>query len=225
MPVFVSPQSVAGALFEAKAVGFNFGKVIRFKSGILSPGAYNNNRLLPSHPTQWSKIINVMSAVVNDFKNDFTVVASVATGGIAHGVALARVLKLPHFIVKKEEKTSHGIGGMIDGDTTLLLGARVLMVEDMSSTFESTLKAIPKIEFYGAKVTRTLAISTWGFPEFTKNVGDHNVHVLCTGNQFLEHGRRTLLLNLRYHTLLESWLENPHDDAWVDEKWSMPAEK
>ncbi len=223
MPVFVSPNSIARALFEAKTVGFNWGKVIRFKSGILSPGAYNNNRFLPSHPAEWSTILNVMKATVDDFKHDFNVVASVATGGIAHGVALARMLNLPHFIVKKEEKTSHGIAGMIDGDITLLPSARVLMIEDMSSTFESTLKAMPKIECYGAKVVRTVTISTWGFSEFTKNVGDHNVHVLCTGDQFLQHGKRTLLLNLRYHSLLESWLENPHDQSWIDENWTMPV--
>ncbi len=211
------------ALMAARAVGFTYGKVIRFKSGILSPGAYNNNRMLPSYPLQRDVILASMIERADSIRSEFDIVASVATGGIAHGVILAGALKIPHIIIKKEEKTTHGLKGLIDGDAGLLPRARVLMVEDMSSTFESTLRAMKPVEAEGGRVTHTFAISTWGFPEFYANVGDHQVHVLCTGEQMVDCAKRFREIGPVYGHELQEWLKNPRDEAWVDGvTWKRP---
>jgi orotate phosphoribosyltransferase len=157
-------------------------------------------------------------------QHEFDVIASVATGGIAHGVALARALMVPHVIVKKEEKTTHGLKGLIDGDAGLLPGARVLMVEDMSSTFESTLRAMRPIGAEDGRVKHTFAISTWGFPEFYENAGEHQVHVLCTGEQIVDCAKRFREIGPAFGHMLSNWLKNPRDESWVDElTWKRPA--
>lgn len=224
MPVFhYGDDTHAAALRAAHAIGFSYKKVIRFKSGILSPGAYNNNRMLPSYPDHWETILDSMIDRAAGLRSEFDVIASVATGGIAHGVAIARALAVPHIIIKKEEKTTHGLKGLIDGDAGLLPRARVLMVEDMSSTFESTLRAMKPIEEEDGRVVHTFAISTWGFPEFYRNVGDHHVHVLCTGQQIVGYMMRQLEIGPAYGTLIRDWITDPHDESWIDGlTWKRP---
>ncbi len=224
MPVYhYGEDAHVRALMAARAVGFTYGKVIRFKSGILSPGAYNNNRMLPSYPAHWEVVLDAMVDRAACLRQEFDVIASVATGGIAHGVALSRMLSVPHVIIKKEEKTTHGLKGLIDGDAGLLPGARVLMIEDMSSTFESTLRAMKPVEAESGRVTHTFAISTWGFPEFHHNVGEHQVHVLCTGEQIVDCAKRFRAVGPEYGYQLRQWLKNPRDEVWVDGvTWKRP---
>ncbi len=211
------------ALFAAHAVGFGYGKVIRFKSGIFSPGAYNNNRLLQSYPDAWDVILKAMAKRAVELSSDIDVIASVATGGITHGAALARTLRVPHVTIKKEEKTTHGLKGLIDGDAGLLPRANVLMVEDMSSTFESTLRAMLPVEAEGGRVRHTFAISTWGFPLFYENVGEHHVHVLCEGKQMIDFTSRQLMIGPAYAHLLREWQKNPRDESWIDgDTWKRP---
>ncbi len=224
MPVhtYTKTGTMARALFAGNAVGFNYGRVIRFKSGILSPGAYNNNRMLPSWPDAWDTVLENMKRVAWNIRSDFDLIASVATGGIVHGAALARMLHVPHIIIKKEEKTTHGLKGLIDGDVGLLPRASVLMIEDMSSTFESTLRAMRPIEAEHAKVTHTIAISSWGFPEFFRNVGEHQVHVLCTGDDLVDEAYQMRKISEAYHRQLRSWLADPHNESWIGADWKMP---
>ena len=218
-------NSIIPALFAAKAVGFTLGKVIRFKQGILSPGVYVNNRLLSSHPHAWSIVIDTMCAQVRTLGADFDIIASVATGGIVHGAAIAREIKVPHVIVKKEEKTTHGVAGLIDGDVSILTGARVLLIEDMSSTFESSLRAMAPLVALGAEVVCTVVINTWGFPEFYTNVGDHSVYAGCTGKELVDAALERGMIDISYAVLLLNWLENPHELSWMeDEMWQLPAD-
>ncbi len=212
-------ERVVKALFKAHAAKFTFGKQIRFKSGILSPGAYNNNRMVPSYPDEWDVVLDAMEAVVKPLRKEFDIIASVATGGISHGAALARMLRTPHIIIKKDEKKGHGLSGLIDGDVGLLPRARVLMVEDMSSTFESTLKAMQPVVAESAIVSHTIAISTWGFPQFRHNTEGHNVHVLCTGDDLIDEAYQMRLVGQSYYDILKQWVMEPDWQGWYDERW------
>jgi hypothetical protein len=64
-----------------------------------------------------------------------------------------------------------------------------------------------------------LAISTWGFPEFYKNVGDRNVHVLSQGTQFVNGAQQAGQIDESYATLLQSWIANPYDESWKNISW------
>lgn len=206
--------------FESRAVGFNRGRGIWFQRGILSPGAYLNNRALPSHPSKWNTVLELLLSQLALWE-DYDGIASIATGGIAHGVALARVLGVPHFIVKKQPK-NHGLGGLIDGDVKLLSGMRLVLAEDMSSTFESSLDAMKIIEHEKAKVAHTLLLNTWGLPAFNRNAEPYSVFALCTGEMFLGYAVQDGKVDDAYHKILKHWLEDPDDQSWVDDTWVIP---
>ena len=216
---------VVQAFFDSNAVGFRRPKAIRFVSGILSPGAYINNRTLPSHQEEWQQILTPLFAQARKLRNDYDVIASVATGGVPHGIAIARELMMPHVIVKKQEKT-HGLGGLIDGDTLILKGGRILLVEDMASTLSSTLKAMRPLEHEGATIAHTLLLNTWDLPDFRHNIGEHSLHVLCTGAMYLDWATTYKLLDDEHAAIVRHWLEHPEDEGWAkDCKWVLPEEK
>lgn len=211
-------------LFEAGAVGIRRPKAVRFKQGVLSPGAYINNRVLPSHPHEWDEIIGRLRERAESLIHDYEAIASVATGGVPHGVALAREVGVPHFIVKKQEKKAHGLGGLIDGDIAALEGRSVLLVEDMSSTFESSLAAMDTLNAAGASVTHTLLLNTWGLPEFHKNIEGHSVHAICTGEMIVDYAAESRRLDKGLEGIVRRWLKNPGDEEWSRDGWELPEQ-
>ena len=220
--IFGDDPRCTDALFTANAVRFKRPEAIRFAHGVLSPGAYNNNRALPSHPSEWDIVLQPMIRRASQLRHEYDVIASVATGGIIHGGAIARALEVPHVIVKKQEK-GHGLGGLIDGDAGILPGKRVLLVEDMSSTFQSCLKAMEPLKHEGAVVMHTLLISTWNLPDFAQNVGEHQVHTLCTGAMFVVKAIHTKLVDDEHGRILQHWLQHPEDESWTqDGTWELP---
>jgi orotate phosphoribosyltransferase len=208
--------------FEAGAVGIRRPNAIRFKHGVLSPGAYINNRMLPSHPHEWDEVIGRLKERAESLVRDYEAIASVATGGVPHGIALAREIGVPHFIVKKEEKRGHGLGGLIDGDTAALEGKRVLLVEDMSSTFESPIRAMEALKAAGAVVAHTLLLNTWGLPKFHENIGGHSVHALCTGEMIVDYAAQIGELDSGLEKIVRHWLKHPWDEEWSKDGWQMP---
>jgi hypothetical protein len=74
----------------------------------------------------------------------------------------------------------------------------------------------------GARVTHTIAISTWGFPEFFRNVGEHHMHVLCTGDDLVQEAYQSGGITGDYHLQLQTWIGDPHDASWIDDTWKMP---
>lgn len=223
------PLSVFGDMkdvspfFESGAVGISRPGAIRFSNKILSPGAYINNRKLPSRPREWDEVMTKVMKRAEDLYG-FDAIASVASGGVLHGGVLAWKMTIPHFIVKKEEKKTHGFGGLIDGDAPMLKGRDVLLVEDMSSTFKSSLRAIGILEAAGAKVAHVLLLNTWGFPEFHENVGKHSVHAICTGEMIVDYAAQSGMIDKSHERILRHWLKNPRDQEWSKDGWKLPEQ-
>ena len=126
------PDELIRVLVSAGVVHLTQGKIRRFSSGVLSPGAYVDNRALPSCPEQWRRLLEAAAGRFGSVKKKFDVIASVANGGIPHGSVLALWFRLPHFVIRKERK-EHGMQSLVDGDLSRLSGARVLVVEDMTT--------------------------------------------------------------------------------------------
>lgn len=214
--------NVISAVYDARAVGFKRPKAIRFASGILSPGAYNDNRKIPSHPSSYEIVVTAFDRILQSMQGQFDVIASVATGGIAFGSVLAWKNSIPHVIVKKKEK-DHGLSGLVDGDDTVLPGRRVVLVEDMSTTFESALRAMKPLEEKGATVVQTLMVSTWNFSDFQENVQGHFATALCTGDQLFEKALAAGDIDPDHERIIRKWLKNPHDESWAqDGTWIFP---
>jgi len=223
VPLYVHGNEVTvDALIDGKAANIARPEVKVFAQGIWSPGAYIDNRKLGSHPTHWDRVLRQLIHVARRLEPEYDTIASVATGGIVHASVLAWLLKRPHVIVKKDEK-GHGLSGLIDGDTSILRDARVLLIEDMSSTFMSCLKAMKPLEEEGARVMHTLFISTWNLPDFQQNIVGHEVHALCTGEMILNRIVKRGNIDADHNQIMRRWLVNPEDRSWAyDGKWKLP---
>lgn len=218
-------QGFIDALFEAGVVGFNSGKVIGFNGGIWSPGAYIDNRRLQSYQSARRIVTDCMVRYVSESFHCPAVIASVATGAIIPGFALAERLGLPHVTIKKKEK-GHGLDGLIDGDTSVVLSNEVLVVEDMSSTFQSTRHALDVLEHTGVGVCEVMLLNTWNFPAFREASSGQVVTVGCTGEQLVQEAIRRNMIEGPYADLLLRWIQDPDDHSWVQDsgwEWDLSA--
>jgi len=219
--------NVVDALIAVNAVGIKRSTAIWFAQGILSPGAYIDNRMLKSHPKVWDAVLsdlrNLTQRLAAQYSN--VVIASVATGGDHHASVLAWRLALPFVSVRKEEKTHGGKRGRIDGDQEILKGAKVILVEDMSSTFQSCLNAIRPLEEAGGHVVETILINTWNLPDFKRSTNQYRVHALCAGEMILDRMVALGKVDKGHEAIMRHWLVDPNDDSWADSSWQVPAKK
>jgi len=91
-------------------------------------------------PEVLRKITREMARLIKDEKVDK--IAGVAIGAVPLATALSLESGLPFLIVRKELK-GHGTGNKIEGD--LRAGEKVIIVEDVTTTGESVLKAVKAI--------------------------------------------------------------------------------
>jgi len=99
------------------------------------------------------------------------VVAGVAVGGIPLAVATSLSLGIPYAIVRSEVK-SHGKSSPIIGNVR---GKKVVLVEDVTTSGGSALKAVNALRQEGAYVDTVVAIvdREEGAVELLKNAGCH----------------------------------------------------
>jgi len=154
-------QKVAKALLKIGAVGFMPDNPITFKSGIVSP-IYIDNRKLPFHPNEWQIIIQSFAEIIKREKIKLDVIAGVEAAGIPHSAALGFLLKIPSVFVRKKAK-DHGTKRMVEGGS--VLNKNVLLIEDLVTTGDSSLRAVENLRKEGAKVKNCLVIVSYDFPE------------------------------------------------------------
>lgn len=87
-------------------------------------------------------------------------IAGVATGGIAHGVLIAQELGLPFVYVRPAPK-AHGLENTVEGHVEP--GQTVIVVEDLISTGQSSLKAVASLRNAGCMVKGLVSIFDYGF--------------------------------------------------------------
>lgn len=228
MPLIVHGNvHTVDALADAGAINIKRGEAIWFKQNILSPGCYIDNRKLMSHPTIWDVILGDLRNLIQRLARQYTdvVIASVATGGDPHAAVLAWRLALPLVSVRTQEKGHGGQAGFISGDQEVIKGAKVLLFEDTSSTFQSCLNAIQTIEMSGGHVVESILIATWSLPSFKLNTTAHRVHALCTGKMALDRLIELGRVDVQHGEVVRYWLDHPHDSSWADSSWKIPIRK
>jgi orotate phosphoribosyltransferase len=128
-------------------------------SGWKSP-IYCDNRKILSFPETRSFIRDKFVEIIQDKYPEAEVIAGVATGAIAHGVLVADKLELPFIYIRSKPK-GHGLENLIEGD--LKPGQKVVVIEDLVSTGESSLKAAEAVNNFGGEVIGMLSIFTYNF--------------------------------------------------------------
>ncbi|APH70733.1 orotate phosphoribosyltransferase [Aquibium oceanicum] len=183
----VISQTVAKMLLEIDAVHFNAEKPFTFTSGLASP-VYIDCRKLISYPRIRSAIMDFAASVV--FRSvgfeQFDAVAGGETAGIPFAAWLSDKMGLPMLYVRKKPK-GFGRDAQIEG--ALAEGARVLLVEDLTTDGGSKIKFAEAIRKAGAEVTDTFAVFYYDiFPDAPQRLLDAGMrlHYLATWWDILE---------------------------------------
>ena len=159
---------IAETLLKIKAVSLSPKEPFTWASGIKSP-IYCDNRLLMSHPQEWTTVIEALAAIIKEKYPETEYIMGTATAGIPHAAALARKLELPMGFVRSKAK-DHGKAKQIEGE--IMKGAKTLVIEDLFSTGGSSIEAAKVCRDEGFDVLGILSIFTYGLDRCEKNFKD-----------------------------------------------------
>ncbi|MEK6921672.1 MAG: orotate phosphoribosyltransferase [Nanoarchaeota archaeon] len=165
-------QEIARILLEKQAVIINQKNPFTYASGIKSP-IYCDNRTLFSFPDARDKIIDAMLHIIAQEVQNFDVIAGVATAGIPWASIIADRLEKPLIYIRAKPK-EHGRENLIEGKVEK--GQRVLIIEDLVSTGESSLKAGEAVKETGARVEHCIAVFSYEM----KKAEDGFANAQCT---------------------------------------------
>ncbi len=205
-------QKIAQALLHIGAVGFCVENPITFTSGMKAP-VYVDNRKFPFWPEQWRVVIEGFMQKIRDGGIDFDVIAGIETAAIPHSSALAYVLQKPSVFVRKKPK-EHGTKSKIEGGD--VQGKRVLLVEDLVTTGQSSLAGVEALRAAGAVVEDCSVIVTYGFKEAMEAFRQAKVrlHALTSFSAILTEAVRQGVLSGDGKAIVEDWLAEPH--GWAE---------
>ena len=132
------------------------------------------------------KILSTISKLIyNEIKDDnIDKVAGPALGAVPIATAVSLESELPLLMIRKEKK-GYGTSKLIEGE--LNQGDNVIVVEDVSTTGGSLLKAIKAIENNGGNVTRAFVVvdrQEGAIEEFAKN--NIKLEPLISVNEFFD---------------------------------------
>jgi len=151
-------------LLEIKAVKLSPRDLFTWASGIKSP-IYCDNRVTLSYPDIRKFIKEKFVEAIRSIIGIPDLIAGVATGGIAQGALVAQELNLP-FVYVRTSKKDHGLTNLIEGKAEV--GQRVVVIEDLVSTGNSSLEVVNALKAAGCIVEGMIAIFTYNLPASEK---------------------------------------------------------
>jgi len=201
---------IARQLLAINAVKLDAEKPYTWASGWRSP-IYCDNRKTLSYP-EVRKIIyeNLIRAVRQHFPT-VEVIAGVATGAIAHGILVAENLEKPFVYVRPTPK-SHGLRNSVEGE--LPAGSKVVIIEDLISTGQSSLSVVEVLRKAGADVLGMVAIFSYGFDIARHNFENANciLYTLSNYNALIDEALACNYIEAKDVETLKLWREAP--DKW-----------
>jgi orotate phosphoribosyltransferase len=200
-------EQVAKYLLEIEAVKLNVNNPFTWASGMKSP-VYCDNRRILSFPEVRNYVRDSLAWMVKDLYPQAEIIAGVATGAIAHGVLAAQSLDLPFVYVRSSQK-EHGLGNQIEG--YLPEGKKVVVIEDLVSTGQSSLAAVDALLSAKSEVLGMIAIFTYGLEKAAENMESAKcpLHTLTNFNILIQ---QAVNMGVMHHSNLESleeWRLNP----------------
>ena len=200
-------KEIASQLLEIGAFRFNVDKPFKWTSGWYSP-VYCDTRLSLSYHLLRKLIIDNFVQLIKAECPDVELIAGVATGAIAQAGIIADKLELPMVYVRSEAK-SHGLGNKIEG--TFKKGQKVVVIEDVISTGDSSFKAVESLKQAELKVLGLLSIYSYDFEIAKKTFVNNNIfqknitNFETLLNLALEKGRVTQ----NELKIIQEWQKNP----------------
>jgi len=198
---------IAKSLLEIEAVKLNVSNPFTWASGIKSPIYCDNRRILSFPETRKLVSSSIAGLFVQEYgKPDC--IAGVATGGIPHGVLAAEQVNLP-FVYVRSGKKQHGLGNSVEG--FVKPGWKVMVVEDLISTGQSSLAAVESLRQNNCVVIGMIAIFTYGFDMAESNFWEAGCKLitLTDYNILIEVASELGYINAGEIDLLEKWRKDP----------------
>lgn len=201
-------------LLQSKAIKLEPAKPFTWASGWKSP-IYCDNRITLSYPKIRSAIRDSLVGLIKANFPDAAVIAGVATGAIAQGALVAQELNLPFAYVRSAPK-KHGMENLIEGEVRP--NQKVVVVEDLISTGNSSLMAVEALRKAGADVLGMVAIFTYGFDAAVENFKNAGCKLITITNyeQLLEVAVPEGYITSAQLGLLKEWRENP--SGWMQQQ-------
>ena len=196
----------AKILLQINAIKFNTKTLFNWSSGIKSP-IYCDNRILLSYPTERDYIIDKMGKLIKEnYKGNFTI-AGVATGGIGIGSMISQKLNLPFVYVRSKPK-EHGRKNQIEG--YLDKKNKVLVVEDLISTGNSSVNVVKCLQNNKSNVIGILSIFDYQFDISKKNFNkvDVSSNHLTDLEHLIEYSLENNYLDQEDLTQIVNWKKN-----------------
>jgi len=197
---------IASHLLRIDAIKLRPKMPFTWASGIKSP-IYCDNRISLTHPTTRNFVKESLAEKSKVF-GEFTVVAGVATAGIAHGALLADALGLPFIYVRSKPK-GHGRQNMIEGEVKG--NENVLVVEDLISTGKSSIQACDALREVGCTVAGVISIFSYEFDMAKENFDNANIRSesLSGYSALLEEASKTGYIDAKEMDVLLEWRKDP----------------
>ena len=203
-------EMTAKMLLEIEAVRFQVDKPFKFTSGWASP-VYTDCRKLISYPRLRHTLMDFASSLVLrdiGFERIDTIVGG-ETAGIPFAAWIADRLSLPMQYVRKQPK-GFGRNAQIEGDFED--GARMLLVEDLTTDGQSKIHFCNALRKAGAEVSHTLVIFYYDiFPQSKKLMEDNGLtlHYMATWWDVLDVCKANNYFDTKTLTEVESFLHDP----------------
>ncbi|TXC81749.1 orotate phosphoribosyltransferase [Luteibaculum oceani] len=205
-----SELKVAEFLLKIKAVQLNPENPFTWASGWKSPIYCDNRKILSHHSIR----TYVRQEMVKKIEAEFSqpdCIAGVATGGIPLGVLVAQELGLPFVYIRSKAK-EHGAKKRIEGE--IHEGAKVIVIEDLISTGNSSLSAVEALRDENVDVRGLVAVFDYGFELAKKNFKAHECKYfsLCNYETLIHQAIETNYIRPEQKETLMEWRMSP--DNW-----------
>lgn len=170
--------NIADFLLQIKAVRLQPNQPFTWASGWKSP-IYCDNRIILSHPRIRTYVRQELVKMIDEKFGSPDVIAGVATGAIAHGVLVAEAMGLPFVYIRSSAK-EHGRQNLIEGEISK--NQSCVIIEDLISTGQSSLKAVNALRENGVLVKGMISIFNYGFEVATETFRAANCPVYSLSN-------------------------------------------
>ncbi len=204
---------IAKALLEIGAVFLKPNQPFTWTSGIKSP-IYCDNRLTLSHPKTRDLIKKSLSDAVSKHFPKCEYIMGTATAGIAHAALAADLLSLPMGYVRSTSK-GHGRENKIEGK--IILGAKVVVIEDLISTGGSCINVIKALQDEGFEVLGVVAIFSYELSNAIEAFRNIRIPYIALSDYdalkelALDNG----YISAKEDEKLNKWKLNPSDETWM----------
>lgn len=203
----MNSEIVNKILLRLKAVTLNPAKPFRYASGILSP-VYTDCRVIIGYPEERKQIRDLYIEAIKNSGVEFDIVAGTATAGIPHAAWIAEKLDKPMIYVRGKAK-DHGKENLVEGP--LEKDQKVIVIEDLVSTGESSINSVNAIRNLGGEVSHVFSIITYGIGKGAEAFKENDLELVSLTNfeQVVEEAKNMNYVTEEETKIILDWISDP----------------